>query len=485
MRAIQEPRHCARSEIGTIPLWGPPYGPHSRDELVQPEHRETAMSQHHRYKPTTRLVHGPGHSAKWDFTHHVTPPLSSSTTYRLDSSERGARGFREFGRHVRDIGEAPVYIYDRLDEPTRSILEGELADVEGGECCVTFASGMAAISGALGSILVPGDEIIAHPVVYGCTHSLFTNWYPRMGIDVARMSLNEVEALREHITPATRALFFETPVNPTLELIDIAPLRRLCDEVNRDRAPERQLMIFVDNTFATPFGQRPLEHGADVVLHSLTKNLGGFGTEIGGAVICPRSMLGDLLLYRKDFGAILSSKSAWAIMVYGLPTLPLRLKRQQYSAIKVAKWLEEQPSVRRVIYPGLESFPQRDLAQRQLRDFDGDFAPGNMIYFEFDPQVVNAGDFVDCIAHDAYSLTLAVSLGHTKTLIEMPATMTHSGCEDSQGNAVRVSIGLESPSDIILDLQGAIESTRKGALGGRSEAVSSERPSAPNPVPTE
>ena len=132
-----------------------------------------------RYKPTTRLVHGPGHSAKWDFSHHVTPPLSSSTTYRLDSAKRGARGFSEFGQYVKDQGETPVYIYDRLDEPTRSILESELADAEDGEACVTFASGMAAISGALTSTLVTGDELIAHPVVYGCTHSLFENWYPR------------------------------------------------------------------------------------------------------------------------------------------------------------------------------------------------------------------------------------------------------------------------------------------------------------------
>ena len=435
------------------------------------------MTAQQPYRATTRLVHGPGHSAKWDFSHHVTPPLSSSTTYRLDSSDRGARGFREFGRHVGDLGEAPVYIYDRLDEPTRSILEGELADVEGGECCVTFASGMAAISGALGSVLVPGDELVTHPVVYGCTHSLFTNWYPRMGTLVTRLDLNDTDTLLERIGPATRALYFETPANPTLELVDIARLRRLCDEVNRDREPERQLLMFVDNTFATPFGQRPLEHGADVVIHSLTKNLGGFGTELGGAVVCPRPMLGKLLLYRKDFGGILSSKSAWTIMVYGLPTLPLRLKRQQYTALKVAEWLEQQPSVRRVRYPGLESFPQRELAQRQLRDFDGDFAPGNMIYFAFDEAQVRATDFADRIAHDAYSLTLAVSLGHTKTLVEIPATMTHSTCDGSPANAVRVSIGLESPADIIMDLQTAIESSLRSRQPAHPPQVS--RPAPP------
>jgi hypothetical protein len=191
------------------------------------------MSKKNQYKVTTRLVHGPEHSAKWDFTHHVTPPLSSSTTYRLDSAKRGARGFQEFGQLVTDTGEAPVYIYDRLDEPTRSILEGELAEVEGGEACVTFASGMAAISGALGSVLVAGDEVIAHPVLYGCTHSLFENWYPRPGsVRAPRRPERRWPPCAAAVNDATRALYFESPVNPSLELIDIGALRVLADEVN-------------------------------------------------------------------------------------------------------------------------------------------------------------------------------------------------------------------------------------------------------------
>ena len=175
-------------------------------------------------------------------------------------------------------------------------------------------------------------------------------------------------------------------------------------------------------------------------------------------MLCPRSMLGSLLSYRKDFGGILSSKSAWSIMVYGLPTLALRLKRQQYTAAKVSRWLEAQPAVRRVVYPGLESHPQHELARRLLRDFDGDFAPGNMIYFELDP-ALDARDFVDELAGRAYSVTLAVSLGHTKTLIEMPGSMTHSVFGVSS-SAMRLSIGLESPADIISDLGDALEAVR-------------------------
>jgi methionine-gamma-lyase len=419
------------------------------------------------YKVTTRLVHGPEHSAKWDFSHHVTPPLSCSTTYRLDSVRRGARGFQEFGRLVEDTGEPPVYVYDRLDEPTRSILESEIADVEGGDACVTFSSGMAAISGALGSFLAAGDEVVAHPVLYGCTHSLLENWYPRLGIRARRIDLNDAASVRAAIGARTRAVYVETPVNPTLEIVDLGSLRAIVDEANRGRSAEHRVRIVVDNTFATPFGQRPISLGADVVVHSLTKNLGGFGTEVGGAVVCPKSMVAALFHYRKDFGAILSAQAAWSVLVYGLPTLALRLKRQQYTARRVAAWLEKQDVVRSVRYPGLASFPQRELAEKQMRDFDGDFAPGSMIWFQLDPDRVDAEEFVDEIASSAYSITLAVSLGHTKTLIEVPGRMTHSsyaGGAAVDANAVRMSIGLESPADILGDLKAAMQAcVRVGA----------------------
>ncbi len=421
------------------------------------------MAPRRTYKQTTRLVHGPSHSAKWDFSHHVTPPLSQSTTYRLDSARRGARGFQEFGHFVSDQGETPIYIYDRLDEPTRSILEGELAEAEGGEACATFASGMAAISAAMSAVLVPGDEVVSHHMVYGCTHSLFTNWYERQGIVVRRVDMNDLKALRKAVNGQTRILYFESPVNPTLELIDIAGVRKVADAANRGRPADRRVLVYIDNTFATPFGQRPLEFGADVVLHSLTKNLGGFGTDIGGAVVCPKSMLPRLLLYRKDFGGILSAKSAWSILVYGLPTLAVRIKRQQYTATKVAAWLEKQRAVKRVVYPGLVSFPQRRLALKQHRNFDGDFTPGGMIYFEIDESLVSAADFLDWLGSQAYSITLAVSLGHTKTLIEMPSSMTHSSYSGATNGAnpvgIRLSIGLESPTDILSDLADAFAAT--------------------------
>ncbi|MBX3460550.1 MAG: PLP-dependent transferase [Planctomycetes bacterium] len=412
------------------------------------------------------LIHGRHFTEKWDFRHHIIPPQSSSVTYRLDKTERGSRGFQEYAS-----GEAhktkPIYIYDRLDEPTRGMLEDELAAFEGGDFCVAFSTGMSAIAAALGVVLNAGDELVAHKTLYGCTYSLLTNWYPRLNIGHSLIDMRDTDALRKSITDKTRAVYFETPVNPTLELIDIAAVRKVVDELNAKRAPERKIFVIVDNTFATPFCQRPLELGAHVVAHSLTKNIGGFGTDMGGAVIGPRELEGQVLLYRKDFGAALAPKSAWPILVYGLPTLPLRLRQQMGTALEVARYLHGHPKVSRVVYPGLENYPQFALAKQQMRTPDGEFAPGNMIYFETaeknpaEPE--NNIKVVDWIAKNAYTLTLAVSLGQLRTLIENPGAMTHAAVPPDKRleggiapNGIRLSIGVESAADIIRDLEQAL-----------------------------
>lgn len=420
------------------------------------------------YKMNTWLVHGSGRSVKWDFSHHVVPPLSCSVTYRLDSTARGAQGFSEYGQLIEDGGEPPIYIYERLDEPTRSLLEGNLARVEGGDACVTFASGMAAVSAALGFALKTGDEVITHPLIYGCTHSLFTNWYPRLGFKTRRIDLTDLEKLKSSISDSTRIIYFESPTNPNMQLIDISAIREICNAFNKKRSSERKILVVIDNTFASPFCQRPLEHGADIVVYSLTKSIGGFGTNVGGAVICPKEFHRGVLSYRKDFGGVLSAKSAWEIQVYGLPTLPVRMKRCQHSAIQVASYLESSPFVSAVRYPGLESFPQRDLARRQMRDFDGEFSPGNMIYFMLHESKIDSIKFIDDLAANAYCITLAVSLGHTKTLIEAPFSMTHSsygkGDPMTQEKGIRLSVGLESPSDIISDIEKSFKRVGKKTI---------------------
>ncbi len=407
------------------------------------------------YKKTTRIVHGAARTGRWDYSHHVVPPLTASTTFRLESVKRGARGFTEFGAFSAEDTAQPVYIYDRLDEPTRGLLESQIAAMEGADFCLAFASGMAAVSAAMGAVLETGDEVIAHTLLYGCTHSLLTNWYPKRGIKVKRVDFTDAAAVAKAVTKKTRVLYFESPVNPTLDLVDLRSIAEAAAKASKGR--KRRVLTVIDNTFCTPFGQRPMEHGIDLVVHSLTKNIGGFGTEIGGAVCGAKSEFPLVMGYRKDFGGILSPKAAWNILVYGVPTIPLRIKRQQYSAHQVAQFLAKHPLVAEVRYPGLDGFPQRALALRQMRDFDGGFAPGNMIYFRLDERRIKGADFVDHVAKHAYCVTLAVSLGHTKTLIEMPSAMTHSAYAGAgpmkEHGGIRLSIGLESPVDIVKDLE--------------------------------
>jgi cystathionine beta-lyase/cystathionine gamma-synthase len=420
------------------------------------------------YRMRTHLIHGNFESKKWDFDHHVIPPISHSTAFRLSSLHRGAKGFVQFASPDEALsGHVPIYIYDRLDEPTRSMLEENLAYAEGGDVAVTFASGMAAISAALGVATRQGQEVLAHRVLYGCTYSLMTNWLPRCGVQVKFGDFLDPESLLKQVTPATRVLYFETPVNPTLELIDIAEIRRLADRINEKREEKERVLVIVDNTFATPFCQRPLRLGADLVAESLTKDVGGFGTDMGGAVAAPASWYNHLMLYRKDFGGVLTPRSAWAILIYGLPTLATRMVNQQKTAQRVAKFLAEHPKVARVAYPGSEHFPQKTLAHRQMTDPDGKFAPGGMVYFVLksaNGRDSRAEKFVDYLAEHAYTITLAVSLGQVKTLIEHPFTMTHSALPDEQKLAfgldregVRISIGLEDWRDIIRDLELALE----------------------------
>ncbi len=422
----------------------------------------------HRPHVESRLIHGENVTPKWDFSHHVVPPMPSSVTFRLSSAARGARGFAEFAQPRSQRGRArPIYIYDRLDEPIRGMLEENLAAAEGAATAVTFASGMAAVAAAFLVALKSGDEVISHPTIYGCTHSLLTSWLPRLGVTTRFSDLSRPTRLRRAITPRTRVVFLETPVNPTLDLIDLAAVRREVREANRRRSKSRRILLIVDNTFATPLGQRPLEFGADLVVASLTKHLSGFGTDMGGVVAGAKEWERPLFLVRKDFGGVLASKNAWPILVYGLPTLSVRLAAQEARAHEVARFLETNPHVARVSYPGLDSYCQQDLAHRQMRDREGRFRPGTLIYFVLKgrPSAArrSAQRVVDHVAREAYALTLAVSLGHVRTLVEHPASMTHAALDaEAQARAgidpggIRMSIGLEDPRDLIADLSDAL-----------------------------
>jgi len=423
------------------------------------------------YAPETRLIWGKSFTPKWDYTHHVVPPISSSSTFRMTSTKRGAKGFVEFAHHVGDFlvqSKAPIYIYDRLGEPNKDMLEENLTIAEQGQCAVTFATGMAAVSAVCGILLGSGSEIVAHKMLYGCTYSLFKNWFPRYRIKVSWVDFNDIKALNNAITPQTRMLYFETPVNPTMELIDIRKIVEVNRRHNAHRTRSHRIYTVVDNTFATPFCQRPLELGVDFVAESLTKGLCGFGTDMGGVVIGPSWSYDRLLLYRKDFGGVLGAKSAWPILVYGLPSLAVRFRQQIHSAQKVAEFLEHDKRVGLVSYPGLDSFRQRVLAHTQMQDYEGHFAPGVLIYFI--PKGKTAADrhrkalrLANYIAKKSYTMTLAVSLGNIRTLIEHPGSMTHSAIPPEEQlkrgidpGGIRLSIGLEKAEDIIHDLQQAL-----------------------------
>lgn len=418
-----------------------------------------------KYSMDTHLIYGKNVSNKWDYSHHVTAPISSSTTFRLDSVERGAAGFMQFAHTENEEEKSPIFIYDRLGEPNKDMLEENLAYVEKGEMAVTFTSGMGAISGVLGVLAKSGDEIITHTTLYGCTISLFNNWYPRLNIKVIPIDLKDLNNLNEVITDNTRVIYLETPANPNLDIIDISQLKEKVNKINKNRHGEKEVQIVVDNTFATPFSQRPIELGADFTVHSLTKGIGGFGTDMGGAVIGKKKFRDSLLLYRKDFGAVLNTKSAWSILTYGLPSLALRQRQQISSSLKIAEYLENHPKVEKVLYPGLKSHPQHAIAKKQMIDFYGDFAPGSLIYFVLkgatpEETKENGKLLMNYIADNSYTITLAVSLGHTRTLIEHPASMTHSVIPPEKlqergldAGGVRLAIGLERTEDLLTDLE--------------------------------
>ncbi len=418
-----------------------------------------------KYSMETHLIYGKNVTKKWDYSHHVLPPISSSIIYRLDSVERGAEGFIEFANSpITGEDPMPIYIYDRLGEPNKDILEENLAYTERGEMAVTFATGMGAISALMGILTKSGDEIIAHHTLYGCTYSLFTSWYPRYNIKVNLVDLTDSKNILTVLSEKTKVVYFETPSNPNLDIIDIVSLREIVDKINEQRPEADKIKIVVDNTFATPFCQRPIELGANFSIDSLTKGLGGFGTDMGGVVIGKMKYRDMLLLFRKDFGAVLNNKSAWNVITYGLPTLSIRIQKQIQSAQKIAEYLNNQNKVEFVNYPGLSNYKYYETAKKQMIDFNGNFSPGSLIYFVLKGKNAieskeNAKKFMNYAAKNAYTMTLAVSLGHTRTLIEHPASMTHSMVPIDKlseykidPGGIRLAAGLENVDDIISDL---------------------------------
>ncbi len=422
-----------------------------------------------KYSIPTRLIYGKSVTDAWDYEHHVVPPLTKSSTFRLESAKRGAEGFGAIAKkNADDPGSEHIYVYDRMGEPNTLMLEQAIAISEQKEIAVCFSSGMSAVSAAVCSVLEKNSTIISHRTVYGCTFSLFTDWLPKMGHEVSFCDFTDPDSFLPLLGPDTKVIYLESPANPTLELLDIEAIMKRVHEINLQRPESKKLVTIIDNTFATPFCQRPGNFGVDMVVHSLTKGLCGFGTVMGGAVATQREFQRQLLLFRKDFGATLAPDSAWHVMVYGISTLAIRVRKQQENASRIAHFLESHPEVEKVLYPGLQSFPQHEIAKRIMRDYEGNFAPGMMIYFTLKGESAEASRrrgelLIDFIATNSYSITLAVSLGQLRTLIEHPGSMTHAAYPAEEQikrglhpGGIRLAVGIENAEDIILDLEEAL-----------------------------
>lgn len=369
----------------------------------------------------------------------LTPPIYMTSTYAFESAEAGSEILK---------GERPGYVYGRTMNPTQTILEERIASLEGGEAAMTAASGMGAISTLMLSLLEFGDEVVIDHTLYGNSFAYFTQALPRFGIEARVADFTQPETIRAALSSKTKAVYFETPANPNLRVIDIAEIAAIGHSVGA--------IVVVDNTFATPILQRPLELGADVVVHSGTKYLGGHGDLIGGVAVSTRDRIANARSTGLRFttGATLSPFNCF-LMLRGLKTLEVRMERHCNSALSIAKLLESHSRVARVSYPGLESFPQYELARRQMSK------SGGLIAFELDGGM--AGGLA--VMNKLKVVTRAVSLGDCETLIQHPASMTHAiyspeerakhGISDG---LLRLSVGLETVEDLLEDIEQALDS---------------------------
>jgi len=341
-------------------------------------------------------------------------------------------------------GEHRGYEYSRTGNPTRTALEANLASLEGGAHGRAFASGMAAINTVL-NLLEAGDHVVVGEDVYGGTHRLFTQVYEDYDLRFEFVDTTDVDAVAQAIEPATELLWLETPTNPLLKVVDVDALA--------DLAHEHDALCAVDNTFATPSLQRPLEFGADVVAHSLTKYLGGHSDVVGGALVTDDDALDEQVgFYQNSVGAT-PDPFACFLVLRGAKTLPVRMDRHCENARDLATWLEEHDAIDRVHYPGLESHPDHDLAAAQMDDF------GGMVSVEIDGSLEDARS----VATETEVFALAESLGGVESLIEHPATMTHAAVPREEREAIgvtdgllRLSVGLEDVRDLRADLADAL-----------------------------
>ena len=358
--------------------------------------------------------------------------LYLTSSYVFNNAQQAAERF---------ANREPGNIYSRFTNPTVTAFQERLAALEGGESCIATASGMSAILTTVMGLLKAGDHIVTSRSIFGASVQLFANIMARFGVETSFVALSDLKAWEAAVRPNTRMFYLETPSNPTMELVDIKVLSHM--------AHAAKATLVVDNCFCTPILQRPLDLGADIVIHSATKYLDGQGRVLGGAIVGSQALLGEgIAHFLRTAGPTLSAFNAW-VLLKGLETLRIRMDAQSATALALASWLEQHPSVSRVVYPGLKSHPQHELAQRQQS------GGGAMVAFNVKGGQKKAWQVID----STKVISITANLGDTKTTITHPATTTHGRLSDEVRMAagigpemVRVSVGLESLADLQHDL---------------------------------
>ena len=367
----------------------------------------------------------------------VSVPIYQTSTFAFPSAEEGAARFD---------GSSPGPVYTRIGNPTNQALESCVAELENGCGAIATATGMAAVSVVFLALLRQGDHVVATNPLYGSSRALLTRFFSRLGVSATFVAADDADALASGIRPETRLVYVETPANPTLDLVDLAAASKA--------ARGAGIPLVVDNTFAGPHLQRPIEWGADVVLHSMTKSLNGHSDVVAGVVVAREP---DMLAVLRDaavtFGLTIDPHQAWLVL-RGIRTLGMRVERAQNNALAVAEWLEGRDQVSWVRFPGLPSHPQYELARRQMS------GPGSVITFELRGGL-EAGRV---LMNSVRTITLAVSLGGIESLIEHPASMTHKAIPEEEqrregitAGLVRLAVGCEDVDDLLADLAQALE----------------------------
>lgn len=396
------------------------------------------MNNHHVNQAgfATKAIHGGRQKNQFGA---LCDPIYQTSAFTFETAEQGGRRFAL---------EEDGYIYTRLGNPTCTQVEEKIRLLEGGEACVSAASGMGAITSAIWSCVEQGDHIIASKTLYGCTFAFLSHGINRYGVDVTFVDIRDPKNIEAAMQPNTKLVYLETPANPNLYIADIQAIADIAHQ-------KQDCILMIDNTFSTPYITRPLEFGADVVVHSATKYLNGHGDVIAGFVVGKKEYIDRVRLVGvKDMtGASLSPFDAFLIS-RGLKTLEIRMERHCANAQKVAEFLEKHPAVESVCFPGLTSFPQYDLAKKQMS------LPGAIISFE----IKGGMEAGKKLLNNLQLLAISVSLGDAETLIQHPASMTHSAyspeeraAADITDGLVRLSVGLENVEDIIGDLKQALE----------------------------